>query len=118
MIREHARKWWLGLGALAVLAALATLGAAMPASAGDASGGSADALTAFPGANWATTGGDLANSRYSTLTQITRGNVKNLVRAWNTPIDPGQQTGPVESPPTGAARRMYPCTKPDRRYAT
>jgi quinohemoprotein ethanol dehydrogenase len=107
MIREHARKWWLGLGALAVLAALATLGAAMPASAGDASAGHADALTAFPGANWATTGGDLANSRYSTLTQITRGNVKNLVRAWNTPIDPGQQTGPVESPPIVADGTMY-----------
>ena len=31
---------------------------------------------------WLTTGGDWSNTRYSTLTQINRNNVKNLKGAW------------------------------------
>src|SRR6266508_2619933 len=109
MNREHARRGWHGLGALAVLAVLATLSVASPAparSAGQISE-NADALTAFPGSSWPATGGDLANSRYSTLTQITRGNVKKLVRAWSTPINPGQQTGAVESPPIVSGGSLF-----------
>ena len=87
MNRAHARRPWLGLGALATLAASAALIVALQTPAGFADNASehANPLTTFPGASWPATGGDLANSRYSTLTQITRGNVKNLVRAWSTP---------------------------------
>ena len=34
------------------------------------------------GKEWLTIGGDWSNSRYSTLTQINRENVKNLKAAW------------------------------------
>jgi PQQ-dependent dehydrogenase (methanol/ethanol family) len=106
---EHQRRRWLGLGALTALAALAALSVALPGSARSAgqAGAHVDSLTAFPGASWPGTGGDLANSRYSTLTQITRGNVKRLKRVWSTPIDPGQQTGAVESPPIVSGGSMY-----------
>jgi quinohemoprotein ethanol dehydrogenase len=108
MNREHARRRWLGLGTVAALAALAALSVALAAPARSADrAGTVHALTAFPGASWPGTGGDLANSRYSTLTSITRSNVKRLVRAWTTPIDPGQQTGAVESPPIVAGGVMY-----------
>ena len=81
MIRVHVRRGWLGLGALAALVALAALSGALSAparSAGRPADGNAAVSTAFPGASWAGTGGDLANSRYSTLTRVTRGNVKKL----------------------------------------
>jgi quinohemoprotein ethanol dehydrogenase len=64
-------------------------------------------LRLFAGANWATTGGDLANSRFSSLGQITRANVGHLTLSWHTPINPGFTTGPVESPPTVAGGMMY-----------
>jgi PQQ-dependent dehydrogenase (methanol/ethanol family) len=64
-------------------------------------------LTAFPGASWPATGGDLANSRYSRLTQINPSNVKSLTRAWTTTINPGFKTGPVESPPTVVGSRLF-----------
>ena len=65
------------------------------------------ALTSFPGANWLGSGGDLSNSRYSTLKQITPANVGGLTRAWMTPINPGFKTGPVESPPIVAGPTMF-----------
>jgi alcohol dehydrogenase (cytochrome c) len=43
---------------------------------------SAQDLRKPPGKEWLTVGGDWHNTRYSTLTQITRGNVKNLKAAW------------------------------------
>src|SRR5512132_2053087 len=64
-------------------------------------------LTAFPGASWPATGGDLANSRYSRLTQINPSNVKSLTRAWTTTINPGFKTGPVESPPTVVGSKLF-----------
>jgi quinohemoprotein ethanol dehydrogenase len=109
MDRAHAKRGWLGLGALVTLAASAALIVLLvtPAGFADDTSEHANPLTAFPGANWPTTGGDLANSRYSTLTQITRGNVKNLVRAWSTPINPGFQTGAVESPPIVSGTTLF-----------
>jgi PQQ-dependent dehydrogenase (methanol/ethanol family) len=85
---------------------------AMVASAGPtrterATSPSSAQLSVFPAANWLATGGDLSNSRYSTLTQITKGNVGSLALAWHTPINPGFTTGPVESPPIVAGHTMY-----------
>jgi quinohemoprotein ethanol dehydrogenase len=62
---------------------------------------------AFASADWPSTGGDLGNSRYSTLTQITPGNVSGLARAWSTAINPGFKTGSVESPPTVVGTTMF-----------
>jgi PQQ-dependent dehydrogenase (methanol/ethanol family) len=67
----------------------------------------AASLTAFPKDSWPTTGGNLANSRYSTLTQITAKNVGTLNPAWSTVINPGFKTGPVESPPIVEGPTMY-----------
>src|SRR6266536_4854408 len=65
-------------------------------------------LAAFPGASWPTVGGNLANSRYSTLTQINRSNVAKLVRVWTTEINPGfNASGVVESPPTVVGKTLY-----------
>jgi PQQ-dependent dehydrogenase (methanol/ethanol family) len=64
-------------------------------------------LSAFPADSWPASGGDLANSRYSTLTQITPANVGKLTRAWTTPINPGFKTGSVESPPTVVGTTMF-----------
>jgi quinohemoprotein ethanol dehydrogenase len=108
MNREHARRGWRGLGALTTLAALALIvGLLAPTGLAGQAREDAQALTAFPGASWPGTGGDLANSRYSTLTQITRGNVKRLKRVWSSPINPGFQTGAVESPPIVDGGTMY-----------
>ena len=51
-------------------------------------------LNAYPGDNWITPGGDLKNSRYSTLTQITQANVGTLKEAWkiSTGICPAKDT--------------------------
>jgi len=43
-------------------------------------------LTAEPGANWITARGDLYNRQYSSLSQITKANVKNLKVAWHTRV--------------------------------
>jgi glucose dehydrogenase len=40
-------------------------------------------LSAYAGANWLANGGDLQDDRYSSLTQITPGNVANLKQAWH-----------------------------------
>src|SRR5256885_9056281 len=41
------------------------------------------------GKEWLTIGGDWHNTRYSTLTQINRNNVKNLRGAWGTHLGSG-----------------------------
>src|SRR5258708_7629593 len=46
-------------------------------------------LTKASGKDWLTIGGDLGNSRYSTLAQITPGNVKQLKGAWVTHLSSG-----------------------------
>ena len=43
----------------------------------------ASQLNAHAGANWLSVQGDLQNNRYSTLTQINRGNVGKLKMAWH-----------------------------------
>ncbi|MBV8079754.1 MAG: PQQ-binding-like beta-propeller repeat protein [Actinobacteria bacterium] len=43
---------------------------------------SADQLSAYAGTNWLSPNGDLANDRYSSLTQITPANVGKLQLAW------------------------------------
>jgi alcohol dehydrogenase (cytochrome c) len=74
MIRIHGRAW-LGLGAVATLAALAALTAALLAPAG---------AVGQPGedAGWPTVNGTLDGQRYSPLTQIDTKNVKGLKVAW------------------------------------
>jgi alcohol dehydrogenase (cytochrome c) len=49
------------------------------------------------GKEWTTYGGDVANTRYSTLDQIQTGNVKNLKVAWAFPLGvlEGQETTPL-----------------------
>src|SRR3977135_4199815 len=42
-----------------------------------------------PGKEWLTIGGDWSNTRYSTLTQINRSNVKNLKGTWVTHLGSG-----------------------------
>ena len=52
-----------------------------------------DALSALPTTGWLTNGGNLANQRFSPLTQITRSNVANLKAVWRTHLD-GSGAGP------------------------
>jgi PQQ-dependent dehydrogenase (methanol/ethanol family) len=47
----------------------------------------ASQLQALPGANWITTGGNIANQRYSSLNQVNTGNVSQLKEAWHTNLD-------------------------------
>jgi glucose dehydrogenase/plastocyanin len=47
------------------------------------------------GADWSTVGGDISNSRYSTLSQINVSNVKALGAAWNKTLDAPSRTPPV-----------------------
>jgi quinohemoprotein ethanol dehydrogenase len=65
------------------------------------------ATATYAGDSWAASGGDLANTRYSTLTQITTANASTLTPAWTTPINPGFKSGPVESPPIVSGTTMY-----------
>ena len=46
-------------------------------------------LHALPGEDWLTNGGNLANQRYSPLTQINGGNVANLKGMWRTRLSSG-----------------------------
>ena len=50
---------------------------------------SAPDLRQAAGSEWLTIGGDWRNSRYSTLTQINRDNVKNLKAAWTAHLGSG-----------------------------
>jgi quinohemoprotein ethanol dehydrogenase len=104
------RKWRAGGLAATLIAAtgvMAMVASAGPTQAERAAAPSSADLSVFPGANWLTSGGDLSNSRYSTLTQITKRNIGSLKLAWHTPINPGFTTGPVESPPAVAGGTMY-----------
>jgi quinohemoprotein ethanol dehydrogenase len=75
--------------ALAVVAALAVASAASAKSLAitPAPAWTADQLAAAPGDNWLSTGGDLANERFSTLTQINTSNASSLQQAWMTHLD-------------------------------
>jgi PQQ-dependent dehydrogenase (methanol/ethanol family) len=44
-------------------------------------------LSAPAGDNWITTGGNIRNERYSTLTQVNSGNVSGLQQAWRVDLD-------------------------------
>jgi PQQ-dependent dehydrogenase (methanol/ethanol family) len=109
MSREHTSTRWPGIAGRAAIIASAALLVAFVAPTGFAGHAKKErhAATASAGVSWPATGGDLANSRYSSLTQITTSNVKSLVRAWATPINPGFQTGAVESPPIVSGSTMY-----------
>lgn len=50
---------------------------------------SAEELNAFPSGDWVTHGGDIRNSRYSPLEQITASNVKDLKAEWVTSLGSG-----------------------------
>jgi glucose dehydrogenase len=55
----------------------------------------------FAGDAWSSSGGDVANDRYSTLTQITPQNVSKLQLAWSARVDPslfqGEEVSPIIS---------------------
>jgi glucose dehydrogenase len=74
------------LGLLLLLGVLAAGGGASSSSSKRAIGVSpaytADQLNAYPGDNWLTGNGNLKNSRYSTLNQISTSNVTTLQQAW------------------------------------
>ena len=53
-------------------------------------------LTALPAAAWPTNGGDLYNRRYSSLSQINRGNVASLKAVWRARLN-GSGVGPQYS---------------------
>src|SRR5438105_1009917 len=71
-------RWWILSLCVASMAAPAI---AAPAPAPD--------LRQPAGKEWLHVGGDWSNSRYSTLTQITRANVKDLKGAWVTHLGSG-----------------------------
>lgn len=52
------------------------------ASCSGGGGGSSNDLSAYASSTWTTYGGDLANTRFSSLAQIDKTNVKNLQVAW------------------------------------
>ena len=70
-------------------------------------GPTASNISSFPNKTWGYTGGDLSNTRYSTLTQITKANVKNLKRVWSTPYNPEFRTGSVQSAPSVVGGRIF-----------
>src|SRR3569833_1419575 len=75
--------------ALAVVAALAVASAASAKAVTitPAPAWTADQLAAAPGNDWISTGGDLANERFSTQTQINTSNASSLQQAWMTHLD-------------------------------
>ena len=52
-----------------------------------------DQLTTLPGADWITPGGNSMNERYSTLNQVTTGNVAGLKQVWSTHLDGSGMAG-------------------------
>ncbi len=67
----------------------------------------AKTIASFPKNSWAAIGGDLSNTRYSTLTQINKSNVGRLKRIWATEINPGFRTGGVQTLPTVVGNRLF-----------
>ena len=61
--------------------------------------------------SWLNYGGDLANSRYSTLTQITPSNVANLTLAWSGRFD-ANASGAGENSPIVVGNTLYASTGP------
>jgi glucose dehydrogenase len=59
-------------------------------------------------ADWPVYGGQDAQDHYSSLAQINRSNVKNLVVAWK--YDTGEQGGDLESSPIIVGKVLYTCT--------
>jgi alcohol dehydrogenase (cytochrome c) len=59
-----------------------------PAALTKAASPSAEALTESAGANWPTVGGDLGDTRFSTLDQIDTGNVSQLHLVWQAAYSP------------------------------
>lgn len=59
-------------------------------------------LSTYAGADWLTTGGDLQDDRYSSLTQINASNVSNLQQAWHIHL------GECPQAVTGAATTSCP----------
>jgi PQQ-dependent dehydrogenase (methanol/ethanol family) len=94
---------------VAAVGLVALVGAAVASSGSRnaASTQSAARATAFPRLSWPVVGGDLANSRYSSLTQINRANVAKLKRVWTTDINPGFNSSSIESPPTVVGSTLY-----------
>jgi quinohemoprotein ethanol dehydrogenase len=86
----EAPMWWRRRWRLACIAALI----AMPAIVGVQSPSLSGAGTS---ANWALSGGDLSNTRYSTLTQITPANVRTLAGSWTKVLDGALRATPVVS---------------------
>src|SRR6185437_10987698 len=96
------------LAAASALAVVATLAVASAASAKSlaitpAPAWTADQLAAAPGNDWLSTGGNLANQRFSTLTQINTSNASQLQQAWMTHLDKSgmggkysQEDSPIE----------------------
>ena len=68
------------------------------------------AARAESGKEWTTYGGDVANTRYSTLNQITPGNVKNLEQKW---VLQDQVFGAWESNPLVVDGIMYVTERPN-----
>ena len=70
------------------------------------------------GKEWSTIGGDWHNTRYSTLAQINRSNIKNLKAAWVTHL--GSGVGPkysMEGTPIVKGGVMYIATGNDDVFA-
>ncbi len=101
------RNWKIGASVMAALALAGVLVVGAAAHGQRAKSASKAATAAYAGDSWAASGGDLANTRYSTLTQITAANASTLTPAWTTPINPGFKSGPVESPPIVSGTTMY-----------
>jgi quinoprotein glucose dehydrogenase len=88
----------------------------LPAIASAALGLSLFSVTAFgagpaapaPQLDWPVYGGQGAQDHYSTLSQINRSNVKNLVVAWK--FDTGEQGGDLEATPIVVGNVLYTLT--------
>src|SRR3569833_1529246 len=107
--------------ALAVVAALAVASAASAKSLAitPAPAWTADQLAAAPGNDWLSTGGNLANQRFSTLPQINTSNASSLQQAWMPHLDGSgaaakysQEDSPIEN--NGV---LYVVTGTDDQYA-
>ena len=72
-------------------------------------GQSAD-WTQPPGANFPVVGGNLSNDRYSTLTQITKGNLSRLGAAWMVHVEPGHSGLWMQATPVVVDGVMYMAT--------
>ncbi|MGH8216875.1 MAG: membrane-bound PQQ-dependent dehydrogenase, glucose/quinate/shikimate family [Rhodanobacteraceae bacterium] len=128
--RLRARGWFGARGALAVTVLLALvlglvslgrdpfgIGGSLPRTA--AANAATPTATAAPGANWTAYGGNGYGERYSSLKQVTTGNVHELKLAWTYhtgetktgPNDPDESTS--EDTPLEIGGTLYVCTTHD-----